>query len=49
MYSSPPLPPKELRKRFSPRISDEEFLLRATMPEDQVDAMLAPLLRDDLL
>ena len=37
---APPLPPEELRKRFPPRISDEEFLLRATMPEDQVDAML---------
>jgi oxaloacetate decarboxylase alpha subunit len=30
----------ELRKRFSPHISDEEFLLRATMPPEQVDAML---------
>lgn len=30
-----------LRKRFPPTISDEEFLLRATMPADQVDAMLA--------
>jgi oxaloacetate decarboxylase alpha subunit len=35
----PPLPPRELRKRFKPGISDEEFLLRATMPQDQVDAM----------
>jgi oxaloacetate decarboxylase alpha subunit len=35
----PPLPPQELRKRFQPGISDEEFLLRATMPQDQVDAM----------
>jgi oxaloacetate decarboxylase alpha subunit len=37
----PPLPPAELRKRFAPGISDEELLLRATMPGDQVDAMLA--------
>ncbi|HEX6470662.1 MAG TPA: hypothetical protein VF069_16300 [Streptosporangiaceae bacterium] len=37
----PPLPPDELRKRFSPGIPDEELLLRATMPADQVDAMLA--------
>jgi oxaloacetate decarboxylase alpha subunit len=37
----PPLPPAELRKRFAPGIADEELLLRATMPGDQVDAMLA--------
>jgi oxaloacetate decarboxylase alpha subunit len=37
----PPLPPSELRKRFKPRISDEEFLLRAVMPAEQVDAMIA--------
>jgi oxaloacetate decarboxylase (Na+ extruding) subunit alpha len=30
----------ELRKRFSRNIPDEEFLLRATMPQEQVDAML---------
>ena len=30
---------KERRKRFSKSMSDEEFLLRAVMPEDQVDAM----------
>jgi oxaloacetate decarboxylase (Na+ extruding) subunit alpha len=30
----------ELRKRFSPQIADEEFLLRATMPQEQVDAMI---------
>jgi oxaloacetate decarboxylase alpha subunit len=36
-----PLPPEEQRKRFRRGISDEEFLLRATMPEQQVDAMLA--------
>jgi oxaloacetate decarboxylase alpha subunit len=29
------------RERFGSRISDEELLLRLTMPEDQVDAMLA--------
>jgi oxaloacetate decarboxylase alpha subunit len=33
--------PEELRRRFKPGLSDEEFLLRATMPEAQVDAMLA--------
>jgi oxaloacetate decarboxylase alpha subunit len=33
----PPLP--ELRKRIGPGLSDEEFLLRATMPAKQVDAM----------
>jgi oxaloacetate decarboxylase alpha subunit len=31
----------DLRRRFSPRIDDDEFLLRATMPASQVDAMLA--------
>jgi oxaloacetate decarboxylase (Na+ extruding) subunit alpha len=36
----PPASPGELRKRFPPGISDEELLLRATMPADQVDAML---------
>lgn len=30
-----------LRKRFSARLSDEEFLLRAVMPAEQVDAMVA--------
>jgi oxaloacetate decarboxylase alpha subunit len=29
------------RERFGRRISDEELLLRLTMPEDQVDAMVA--------
>ena len=33
----PPLP--ELRQRIGPQLSDEEFLLRATMPAGQVDAM----------
>ena len=32
---------KELRERFAPGMPDEEFLLRAVMPGDQVDAMLA--------
>ena len=32
---------KELRRRIGPGLSDEEFLLRATMPGGQVDAMLA--------
>jgi oxaloacetate decarboxylase alpha subunit len=35
----PPLP--ELRRRIGPDLSDEEFLLRATMPAEQVDAMKA--------
>ena len=34
-------PLAEMRKRFASGLSDEEFLLRATMPADQVDAMLA--------
>jgi oxaloacetate decarboxylase (Na+ extruding) subunit alpha len=33
----PTLP--ELRRRIGPELSDEEFLLRATMPSEQVDAM----------
>jgi oxaloacetate decarboxylase (Na+ extruding) subunit alpha len=35
------LPLPELRKRIGPELSDEEFLLRATMPAGQVDAMKA--------
>jgi oxaloacetate decarboxylase (Na+ extruding) subunit alpha len=31
----------QLRLRFDARLSDEEFLLRATMPAEQVDAMVA--------
>jgi len=31
----------ELRRRLGADLSDEEFLLRATMPAGQVDAMLA--------
>jgi oxaloacetate decarboxylase alpha subunit len=37
----PPLSPEEFRKRFAPRISDDEFLLRAAMPAEEVNAMLA--------
>jgi oxaloacetate decarboxylase alpha subunit len=37
----PALSPNELRKRFKPGISDDEFLLRATMPSEQIDAMIA--------
>jgi oxaloacetate decarboxylase alpha subunit len=41
LASEPPPPsPAELRKRF-PGVSDEELLLRAHMPAEQVDAMLA--------
>jgi len=35
------LPLPELRKRIGVELSDEEFLLRATMPAGQVDAMKA--------
>ena len=40
-------PLEELRPRIGPRLSDEEFLLRAVMPAGQVDAMYAapPALR----
>jgi oxaloacetate decarboxylase alpha subunit len=42
LASEPPPPtPAELRARFPKGISDEELLLRAHMPEEQVDAMLA--------
>jgi oxaloacetate decarboxylase alpha subunit len=34
-------PLEELRRRIGPQLSDEEFLLRATMPAGQVDAMIA--------
>ena len=37
----PVIPLAELRKRIGPELSDEEFLLRATMPGEQVDAMKA--------
>jgi oxaloacetate decarboxylase alpha subunit len=36
-----PPTPAELRRQFGRRISDEELLLRAHMPAEQVDAMLA--------
>jgi oxaloacetate decarboxylase alpha subunit len=34
-------PLSELRRRVGENLSDEEFLLRATMPAGQVDAMKA--------
>jgi oxaloacetate decarboxylase alpha subunit len=37
----PPASPAELRTRFPKGISDDELLLRAHMPAEQVDAMLA--------
>jgi oxaloacetate decarboxylase alpha subunit len=37
----PPPTPEELRRRFGPAMSDEELLLRAHMPAEQVDAMIA--------
>jgi oxaloacetate decarboxylase alpha subunit len=36
-----PIQLEDARRRFGTRISDEELLLRATMPEEQVDAMVA--------
>jgi oxaloacetate decarboxylase alpha subunit len=41
MAEPPPTSPAELRKRLPRGISDEEFLLRATMPAEEVDAMVA--------
>jgi oxaloacetate decarboxylase alpha subunit len=42
LQSEPPPPsPDELRRQFGASMSDEELLLRAHMPADQVDAMLA--------
>jgi len=42
LEAEPPMAPvAELRKRIGPRLSDEEFLLRATMPVGQVDAMVS--------
>jgi oxaloacetate decarboxylase alpha subunit len=42
LREQPGMPPlAELRKRIGPELSDEEFLLRATMPAGQVDAMKA--------
>jgi oxaloacetate decarboxylase alpha subunit len=37
----PMVPLAELRRRIGAQLSDEEFLLRATMPAGQVDSMLA--------
>jgi oxaloacetate decarboxylase (Na+ extruding) subunit alpha len=41
MAEPPPPSLAELRRKIGPHLSDDEFLLRATMPADQVDAMLA--------
>jgi oxaloacetate decarboxylase alpha subunit len=41
MAEPPPPSLAEMRKRFSSKIGDDEFLLRATMPAEQVDAMFA--------
>lgn len=42
IMAEPPAPTlSELRKRFPAGISDEEFLLRATMPAEEVNAMVA--------
>jgi oxaloacetate decarboxylase (Na+ extruding) subunit alpha len=42
LRQQPGMPPlAELRQRIGPELSDEEFLLRATMPAGQVDAMKA--------
>ncbi|HTW22326.1 MAG TPA: hypothetical protein VMD78_01930 [Candidatus Baltobacteraceae bacterium] len=42
LREQPGMPPlAELRQRIGPELSDEEFLLRATMPAGQIDAMKA--------
>ena len=42
LRAEPPMPPLgELRRRIGAQLPDEEFLLRATMPAVQVDAMQA--------
>jgi len=42
LRQEPVMPPVgELRRRIGQELSDEEFLLRATMPAEQVDAMKA--------
>jgi oxaloacetate decarboxylase alpha subunit len=41
MAEPPVLSLAELRKKFDPSISDDEFLLRAVMPAEQIDAMVA--------
>ncbi len=37
----PPMSLKDMRRQFPASISDDEFLLRAVMPAQQVDAMIA--------
>jgi oxaloacetate decarboxylase alpha subunit len=42
LAAQPPMPElSELRRRVGTQFSDEEFLLRAVMPAEQVDAMCA--------
>jgi oxaloacetate decarboxylase alpha subunit len=41
LMNEPVLSLAELRRRFPPSMPDDEFLLRAVMPAEQVDAMLA--------
>jgi oxaloacetate decarboxylase alpha subunit len=41
MAEPPPPSLAELRQRIGSHLSDDEFLLRATMPAEQVDAMVA--------
>lgn len=41
MQEPPPPTLAELRRRFGPSMPDDELLLRAVMPAEQVDAMLA--------
>lgn len=42
LRQEPGMPPLgELRRKIGPELSDEEFLLRATMPSEQVNAMKA--------
>ncbi len=41
MAEPPPPTLAELRRRLGPKMPDEELLLRAVMPAEQVDAMLA--------
>lgn len=42
LAAEPPMAePEELRRKLGPHLSDEELLLRATMPAEQVDAMQA--------
>ncbi len=41
MAEPPPPTIRELRRRFGESLSDDEFLLRVTMPTEQVDSMLA--------